>query len=284
MQALDTAFVKRRTFEVEQRQRLSRLVGDALQEPVGASSKRIESGAVFVDGRRARNDVDVSPGSVVSVVLEAQGASSAEPKAPPPVIEVLFESADVVAVNKPAGLPAQPTPDGAANLLDVVSAQLKLSAGLVHRLDKETSGVTVFGKTSEATSRLAAAFREGRAKKEYLAIVSTRLPERGVIDTPLQKDPSRPGRWRAIDTGNGISALTRYEVTGDGPLWLVRLFPETGRTHQLRAHLTSLGAPIVGDSLYGGANGPRCLLHARTLELDGETFEAPVPADFPTLG
>jgi 23S rRNA pseudouridine1911/1915/1917 synthase len=154
----------------------------------------------------------------------------------------------------------------------------------VHRLDRETSGITVFGKTPASTSALAAAFREGRVQKEYLAITSSGLPASGVIELPLSKDPSRPGRWRASDTANGIDAVTHYErLADDGTYAVVALFPQTGRTHQLRAHLTGIGFPIVGDKLYGGDEGPRCLLHARRLKLDALSLEAPVPADLAHL-
>jgi 23S rRNA pseudouridine1911/1915/1917 synthase len=159
----------------------------------------------------------------------------------------------------------------------------------VHRLDKDTTGITLFGKTKEATSQLAAAFRDGKVKKTYLAICGPALPERGEIDLPLSKDPSRPGRWRASKKANGIAALTHYErrAVGEG-FCVVALFPQTGRTHQLRAHLAGIGAPILGDAIYGGAETPprpgeappaRCLLHAQRLELEGRVYESPVPDD-----
>jgi 23S rRNA pseudouridine1911/1915/1917 synthase len=162
----------------------------------------------------------------------------------------------------------------------------------VHRLDRETSGVTVFGKTAQATTALAAEFREGRARKRYLAATGPGLPPSGTVDLPLSKDPSRPGRWRASRTANGVPALTVFRTLYTGPEYcLVELLPRTGRTHQLRAHLTALGAPILGDSRYGGAvraggiSAPRCLLHAQALELSHPRtglplrVESPVPED-----
>lgn len=280
------AFVKRRTFEVTMSTGLVKALMSELQESADDVKRRVTAGAVYVDGKRVRDgSVIVKPGSRVSVVLEASGeATNVERAASSFTLSVLFEDAAVLVVNKPAGIPAQPTPDGEVSLLDLATKHLGREAGLVHRLDRETSGVTVFGKTKASTSALAEAFREGRAKKEYVAIVSSALPEQGVIDTPLQKDPSRPGRWRAIRTGNGIDAVTKYRRdTVSGGVCLVRLFPETGRTHQLRAHLASIGFPILGDDFYGGASGPRCLLHARRLEIDGVTWEAPMPDDFPVM-
>jgi 23S rRNA pseudouridine1911/1915/1917 synthase len=276
--------MKRRTFVVDAPAALSRLVAKALEEGPSAAQRRISTGAVYVDGRRVKDPARPVPaGATVSVVLEARGESSASPPRPtPPPLSVLLEDDEVLAVNKPPGLPAQPTPDGAKSLLDLASTHLGRPAGLVHRLDRDTSGVTIFGKTAAATSALAAAFREGRVQKTYLALVASGVPARGDIDTPLQKDPSRPGRWRALRSGGGIAAETAFErVWDDGERALVRLTPRTGRTHQLRAHLTSLGFPIVGDALYGGPPGPRCLLHAAVLVIDGRHIEAPWPDDFP---
>ncbi|MBL8919503.1 MAG: RluA family pseudouridine synthase [Myxococcaceae bacterium] len=275
--------MKRRTFEVEAGATLSQTLVAELKETPAEVDRRVLAGAVYVDGRRVKDPrARLRAGSRVSVVLEAAGSSTAATRAPSSfTLEVLFEDREVLVVNKPPGLPAQPTPDGEESLLDLASRHLGRPAGLVHRLDRETSGVTVFGKSKAATSALAAAFREGRAKKEYVAVVGPGFPAQGVIDTPLQKDPSRSGRWRALDSGNGLTAVTRFERLTDGPTCQVRLVPETGRTHQLRAHLASLGFPIVGDTLYGGAPGARCLLHARRLEVDGKAWEAPMPADFP---
>ena len=156
----------------------------------------------------------------------------------------------------------------------------------MHRLDRETSGVTVFGTNDTSTSDLAAWFRDGRARKTYIAVTHPGLPERGTISLPLSRDPSRPGRWRASDRANGIEAVTDYQrrSVGDG-FCTVELKPQTGRTHQLRAHLTALGCPILGDDLYESAlklksDAPRCLLHAHVLEVLLHRFEAPVPPDF----
>jgi 23S rRNA pseudouridine1911/1915/1917 synthase len=241
----------------------------------------LERGAVYVDGKRVTEGRILNATSRVTMVLEESGAPTDVPVSKGPAVTTLFEDVDVVVVDKPAGLPAQPTPGGALSLLDVVSARLGFHVGLVHRLDRETSGVTIFGKHAQATSRLAAAFREGSAAKRYLAVTGPGLPEAGRITLPLSKDPSRPGRWRASDKANGLRAHTDFErLVGDPRFCVVALRPMTGRTHQLRAHLCGLGFPIVGDTLYGGsAEAPRCLLHAQVLTIDGKTYEAPVPED-----
>jgi len=227
------------------------------------------------------------------VVLEEGGRSPLEAPPPPPALSVLFEDDWLIAVDKPPGITAQPTEGRVGDsLVDLVSARLQRPAGLVHRLDRETSGVTVFGKTPPATTALAEQFREGVARKRYVAATGPGLPPSGTVDLPLSKDPSRPGRWRASAAANGVPALTDFRTLYAGTdFCLVELLPHTGRTHQLRAHLTALQAPILGDSRYGGAaqagglSAPRCLLHAQALELahprTGQPLrvEAPIPED-----
>jgi 23S rRNA pseudouridine1911/1915/1917 synthase len=289
--------VKRRTFQAEGAQ-VGRSVVEAvaaeLGMPVEQARALVEAGAVYLAGRRCREpEARLRAGQVVAVVLEEGGHSPLEAPAPPPPLSILFEDAALIAVDKPAGITAQPTEGRVGgSLVDVVSARLGAPAGLVHRLDRETSGVTVFGKTAQATSALAAEFREGHARKRYLAATGPGLPESGTVDLPLSKDPSRPGRWRASRTANGVPALTHFRTLYAGEAFcLVELLPQTGRTHQLRAHLTALGAPILGDARYGGAAqaaglaAPRCLLHAQALQLahpgTGQRLllEAPVPED-----
>jgi 23S rRNA pseudouridine1911/1915/1917 synthase len=254
----------------------------------------VEAGAVYLVGRRCRDpEARLRAGQVVAVVLEEGGRSPLEASAAPPPLGILFEDAEVIAVDKPAGITAQPTEGRVGeSLVDLVSARLGTPAGLVHRLDRETSGVTIFGKMASATTALAAEFREGRARKRYVAATGPGLPPSGTVDLPLSKDPSRPGRWRASRAANGIHALTDFRTLYAGPEFcLVELLPHTGRTHQLRAHLTALGAPILGDARYGGAaraggiSAPRCLLHAQALELAHPRtghplrIESPVPED-----
>ncbi len=278
--------MKRRTVVAGEEGPLAEVLARALGTGEDVARALVARGAVYVDGKRATDAArQVPAGAKLTAVLEESGRAVGEQPAPPAALEVLYEDDDVLAVNKPAGVTAQPTPGRVGeSLLDLVSARLGRPAGLVHRLDKETSGVTVFGKSPKATSLLAAAFREGRAKKRYLAVTGKGLPERGRVTLPLSKDPSRPGRWRATRQANGLDAVTDYVRLSDGETCLVELFPQTGRTHQLRAHLAGIGFPIVGDRLYGGAPGPRCLLHAQRLEVDGLVLEAPVPEDFPRPG
>jgi 23S rRNA pseudouridine1911/1915/1917 synthase len=287
--------VKRRTFVAIGPARLQRVVQVGLAISASEAKALVERGAVYVKGRRAKDaGVAVAGGDPVTVVVE-EGGRPVPAAGPPPPLRVLFEDADVLAVDKAPGIPAQPTPGGEpVHLLGQVSGYLGAQAGLVHRLDRMTSGVTVFGKHPDATSALAAAFREGRAKKRYLAVVAEgALPSgTGRIDLPLARDPGRVGRWRALKGATGVAALTLYQRLYQGRgFCLVALYPQTGRTHQLRAHLRAVGAPIAGDALYEGPSvlgdlgAERCLLHAHALCLPHPRtgadwlVEAPLPAD-----
>lgn len=288
---------RRHTVLPQQAGPLVDVLAEVLGEAPEQAGERVTRGSVWVDGRRARLlTMALRPGQILTVVLEEAGADVMAPATAPPPIEVLYRDEACIAVAKPAGLNAQASPGRVDdNLLEAVSRLLGHPAGLVHRLDRETSGVTVFGVTRQDTSALAAAFREGTAHKRYLSVCGPELAahgEGGRIDLPLSRDPSRPGRFRASRRAHGVEAVTDWSLlhAADDHA-LVVLFPQTGRTHQLRAHLTALDAPICGDARYNGARtvggqpAERCLLHAQGLLLPhprtGQPLllEAPLPED-----
>ncbi len=286
--------MKRKVFTVGAASGLADFLRGALDLSDEEIRALIERGAVYRQGKRCREvKAPLAAGEAITVVLEEGGKSALAPApVPGPSPVVLYEDEALLAVNKPAGLPAQPTPSGSEPALtDWVRKHLGREGGLVHRLDRGTSGVTVFGKGPRATAALAAAFREGTARKRYLAACGPALDAAGVVELPLSKDPSRPGRWRASRTANGVPATTRYErLHRAEDFCLVALYPATGRTHQLRAHLTALGAPILGDAVYGGApraggvEVARSLLHAQALAIPHPAgrallLEAPLPED-----
>ncbi len=289
--------MKRRSFTVSGRPpglRLEAALGAELKVGLVEARQLIERGAIYVDGRRATDPSRLLTGDrKITAVLEESGRAALDEPASFAELQILLEDEHLIALGKPPGLVAQPTAGRVGeSLLDSVSAHLGRPAGLVHRLDRDTSGVTVFGKSKGATSALAEQFRRGTVSKRYLAATAPGLPEEGAVDLPLSKDPSRPGRYRASRKANGVPAVTVYHrMFASKAFCLVALRPQTGRTHQLRAHLAALGAPILGDSLYGGAGeaaglqAGRCLLHAQSLELahpcTGEALliEAPLPPD-----
>ncbi len=232
-------------------------------------------------------------GQAVVVNLEEGGRAALSP-APLDRTRLLYADEHLVAVDKPPFVPSQPTltTDRGA-LPELVSALLGAPVTLVHRLDRETSGVMVLARTRAVAAALSEAFRAGTPEKVYLALTARApSPPEGRVDAPLGPDPARPGRRTVL--ANGEPSATRYATLRSGAAGcaLVACRPETGRTHQIRAHLAHLGAPLLGDPRYGGPRRvletslPRVMLHARRLALShpatGEAMvlEAPVPEDF----
>ena len=213
---------------------------------------------------------------------------------------VIFEDAHILALNKPAGLSSQGG-RGQVHTLDELLWAFAKSSGnrprLVHRLDRDTSGVILTARTKPAAGFLGKALMGRRVRKTYLAIVTPGAPEpaQGLIEAPLRRDEQgREAYMRicAADHPDAETARTRYRTLSAGRgAALVELSPETGRMHQLRVHLASIGRPIAGDSRYGGAlmlagsPVPRLMLHAAALEFphpDGgrRRLIAPPPPDF----
>ena len=182
---------------------------------------------------------------------------------------VLFRDARFVVLDKPAGLPVHAGPRGGVSVEDFFPMLSRRRDGpwLAHRLDADTSGCLVVALRRAALHAAQAVFAEGRAEKEYWAVVRGVVEgDEGVVDAPLLKVNERAG-WRVVVDEAGQRARTGWRVLGrgDGVTWL-SLRPETGRTHQVRVHCASLGCPVVGDPVYGGGEG-RLHLLARAVSL-----------------
>ena len=203
--------------------------------------------------------------------------------------QVVHHDERLVVLNKPAGLLSVRGigPQNRDCLADRVAAQLP-GARIVHRLDRETSGVMVMGLDARAHRELSRQFETREVFKSYVAVVAGRLEEEaGVIDLPLRKDLDNPPR-HMVDARQGRAALTRWRVLAtEGGRSRLELRPETGRSHQLRLHLRAIGHPILGDDLYApdeiAALVERMMLHASVLSFRHPstgamvTFEAPCP-------
>ncbi len=273
-------------------ERLDRFIATRGGISRGLARRAIGAGGVFLDGRRCKvSGRLVREGQQVVVNLE-EGGRAARGAAPLERSRLLYADEHLVAVDKPAGVPAQPTlTSDRGTLPELVASLAGGPVEIVHRLDRETSGVTVLARTKEAAARLAEAFRTGTPEKTYLALCArVPSPPEGRVDAPIGKDPRRLG-LRAVSAA-GDPAATRYRTLRTGMAALVEARPETGRTHQIRVHLAHLGAPLLGDPRYGGPRRvgdvevPRVMLHAARLEIAHPVtaarmiFEAPVPEDF----
>ncbi|MBI3624405.1 RluA family pseudouridine synthase [Candidatus Saccharibacteria bacterium] len=216
--------------------------------------------------------------------------------AQPPTIElpILYENKDCLVINKPAGILSHSK--GALNREATVATfiQPKLTdlegerAGIVHRLDRGTSGVMIAAKHAQALSWLQKQFAQRKVRKTYYAVVEGHVkPAEAVIDMSIARHPRVPKTFRVSPLGK--PAVTQYKVVKTSQHFdLVELRPQTGRTHQLRVHLKQLGHPIVGDILYGAKPADRLYLHAADLELTlrnhvHKTFHVPLPGAFRSM-
>jgi len=195
------------------------------------------------------------------------------------VPETVYEDENVAVLNKPAGLLSMAKGEYCPEVT------LEKYGLLVHRLDRDTSGVVILAKTPEVQTMLKKQFQDRKTHKTYYAVVSGQLKlDTARIDLPMSRDLKRPTTFR-VDA-NGKPAETFYKVLKtDGEHSLVELRPTTGRTHQLRVHMKYLGHPIVGDPVYGGEKADRLYLHAGALEITlpggkRSVFEVPMPSEF----
>jgi len=259
------------------------------------AQKWIAAGVVTVDGRVAKRASDrVREDVAVHVTLPPDVVLRAVPAAEPGTLDILYEDDTLMAVNKPPGVVVHPSyKQLSGTLLNAILWHVRergdVRPGILTRLDKDTSGVVVVAFADGAHAMMQRDAAAGRVRKEYLAIVhGSPQPKTGVILDPLGRDPD--DRRRVVVTPGGAASETRYEVIRPlaGDLSLVRCELLTGRTHQIRVHLSARGWPIVGDRLYGGRTDrmTRQALHAWRISLVHPVtrapliVEAPLPQDF----
>jgi 23S rRNA pseudouridine955/2504/2580 synthase len=272
----------------------------------GRLEKLLRTGQIRLDGHRAKANTRLEAGQSVRIPPISDDAPAPAKRAAPKVSDadidalqdsILYMDDEVIALNKAPGLAVQggtKTHRHIDGMLDALQFGLRDRPRLVHRLDRDTSGVLLIARTIRAASELAAAFKAKTARKIYWAAVAGQpRPAHGVIDLALDKQGGPRGERVVADEDEGQEAITKYRVVdhaGDKVSWLV-MEPLTGRTHQLRVHAQALGTPILGDPKYGERDaGPRGAdiakklhLHARAIRLPrpgGEVLEvtAPLPA------
>lgn len=270
-----------------------------------AATHLIDDGKVMVNGKTiTKSGYKLRAGDMIEVNYDENKVL----EIPDIELEILYEDDDCVVVVKPIGLLTHSkgafNPEATVgswlgrhlakdpnNKLkdlerDVASGSPKNPrAGIVHRLDRATSGLLICAKTPEALAWLQKQFSQRKVKKTYDAIIEGGIkPSEAIIDMPIERNPKRPQMFRV--GSNGKPAKTRYKVTAEGNGYSqLELKPETGRTHQLRVHLAHLKRPIVGDSFYDGKSADRLYLHARSLEITlpsrkRQIFTAPLPKQF----
>lgn len=280
-------------------QRIDQFVADALPDLSRTEVQRlIKAGEIKVEGQPVKPSYRLTVGEAITVNLPAPVEKTVQAEEIP--LDVLYEDTDLVAINKPAGMVVHPAHGNETGTL--VNAALgrwpemrrvtgEERAGVVHRLDKDTSGVIVLAKTNPALKSLQAQFKSRTTEKRYAALVEgVPASSTGVIDAPIGRDPKQRKRM-AVVKKDGRPSVSRYSVLESFPrhaLLDVNLL--TGRTHQIRVHMAWLGHPVAGDRVYGFRKTSiplkdRIFLHAAELQVDspstGErlTFIAPLPAE-----
>jgi 23S rRNA pseudouridine1911/1915/1917 synthase len=266
---------------------LDRLAARHLGISRSAVQRIIQKGLVLVDGEEVVPSYRVRGGERVEARMPEKGVSPEEIPVP-----VVFEDEHQLVVDKPAGLVVHPGAGNRSGTLvnallgrGIAGGEDPSRPGVVHRLDQDTSGLMVLAKGEPTYSRLVAEMGGRRVRRVYRAVVvGEGLPETGTIDSPVGRDPENPTLMAA---GVGRPAVTHFEVLREGGGHsMLKVWLETGRTHQIRVHLSAIGYPIYADPLYGEAvPGRRLWLHAENLVFEhpatGEKleFDSPIPED-----
>jgi 23S rRNA pseudouridine1911/1915/1917 synthase len=287
-------------FDEEKAQRLDKFLVSCLQE---FSRSRLQSlikrGLVKVDGVPAYKTGQMLEGQAkVEVLIPPTEPSDLVPEEIP--LDIVFENEDLMVVNKPAGMVVHPSAGHASGTLvhaalahapDMQGVGGELRPGVVHRLDKNTSGLILLAKNDRTHRWLQDQFRLRKVKKVYLALVDGHPPTpMGRIEAPIGRDPKNRKKMAIVSAQKGRAAFSEYSTLESFPSFtLLEVKPETGRTHQIRVHLAFLGCPVVGDTVYGRRHSSlplkRHFLHAARLSirLPGQerltTFEAQLPPE-----
>lgn len=288
-------------------QRLDVVIADLAAVSRSHAKRLIANKRVLVEGQYKKASYLVRIAEAIEIQPLPPQPTTARPESLP--LDILYEDGSLAAINKPPGMVVHPAPGQWHGT--VVNALLghwgwdtdepSIRPGIVHRLDKDTSGVLLVAKHRAALENLAAQFKTRQVHKTYLAVVVGRWTQRaGVIALPLGRHPIDRKKM-SIHARKSRPAVSRYEVVDSAQnVTLVRLFPETGRTHQLRVHLAALNHPIIGDRLYGSRrmehavpsmfrDFPRQALHAEAIQFAhpenqaAVTIRAPYPEDFAHL-
>ncbi len=257
--------------------RLDKYVSEQCSELSRTQTQRlISDGYIKVNDHIAKPGLKLNVGDRLTISLPPPTTSSLLPESIP--LNIVYEDDDLLVIDKPAGLTVHPAPGHPSHtLVNAILSHLptlpdtddRLRPGIVHRLDKDTSGLMLVAKNSAAHLNLAAQFKSRSIKKAYQTLVKGHLiPEDGIIEARIGRDRSRRERMAVVAEDRGREARTRYHVAKYiGNYTLLEVKPETGRTHQIRVHLAAIGYPVVGDAVYG-VKSPylsRQFLHASRL-------------------
>lgn len=278
--------------------RVDKYIAEAVPDLSRAAVQRLmDEGRILVNGAAVKPSRRLELGDTISVLIPPPQMTEIVAETIP--LDVVYEDSDIIVVNKPAGMVVHPAFGHVGGTLvnavlahcpDLSGVGGELRPGIVHRLDKDTSGLIVVAKGDTALRNLQAQFKGREVRKVYLALAEGHVtPATGLIDAPIGRDPKARKKMAVVAKG-GREAQTEYQVRENYEAHtLVEAHPLTGRTHQIRIHMAFIGHPIAGDPIYGfrkqRARSPRLFLHAARLGFrlpgSGEwrEFQAPLPDD-----
>ena len=260
--------------------------------------KMIEAGRVKVNGRQEKVRYKVVAGDHIEADIDEEAFAPKDVPAEKMELNVFYEDENLAVINKPAGLTVHPASGSQSGTLvnglmyhykELSDINGAVRPGIVHRLDRDTSGLILIAKTNVAHARLGRQFEKHTIIKRYVARVQGKVEfDQGVIDVPLERHKKYHDQRQVAKEGGGKSAITMYQVLKRYPRsTLVALYPQTGRTHQLRVHMKHLGHPILGDEKYGlKTSFPRLALHAQSIAFTHPItrayieFSCPTPQEF----
>ena len=260
--------------------------------------KMIEAGQVKVNGRQEKVRYKVAVGDFIEADIDEEAFAPKDVPAEKMELNIFYEDENLAVINKPAGLTVHPASGSQSGTLvngliyhykELSDINGTVRPGIVHRLDRDTSGLILIAKTNVAHARLGRQFEKHTIIKRYVARVQGKVEfDQGVIDVPLERHKKYHDQRQVAKEGGGKPAITLYQVLKRFPKsTLVALYPQTGRTHQLRVHMKHLGHSILGDEKYGlKTSFPRLALHAQSIAFTHPhtrayiEFSCPTPPEF----
>ncbi len=272
--------------------RLDRYLSETLELSRSKVQRLIQEEKVFVNGKKVNASYSVKIGDSIEVEEESDYEISVEPENIP--LDIVYEDDDLLIINKPSGMVVHPAPGHYSKTL--VNALLyhypmikgeNLRPGIVHRLDKDTSGLMLVAKNEKTLEKLSQMIHDKKVERRYLAIVEGVIPhETGTVDAPIGRDPNNRQKQAVVE--NGKEAITHFKVIERFPKnTYIECILETGRTHQIRVHMNYIGYPVVNDPLYGkGKTEFGQMLHSYFIKLihpmTGKElmFEQEIPEEF----
>jgi len=256
--------------------------------------KMIEAGQVKVNGHPEKSKYKVAAGDQIEADINEEDFAPKDILAEKMELNIFYEDDDLVVINKPEGLTVHPASGSQSGTLvnglmyryqELSDVNGPVRPGIVHRLDRDTSGLILIAKTNVAHARLGRQFEKHTIMKRYVARVQGKVQfDQGIIDVPLEQHKKYHDQRQVASEGRGKAAITLYQVLKRFPKsTLIALYPQTGRTHQLRVHMKHLGHPILGDEKYGRKESfPRLALHAQSIGFIHPITKAPIEFSCPT--